>query len=175
MLHEQTAMSPIVVMGVSGSGKTRVGRLLAEQLGAEFIDADDLHSVENKAKMSSGIPLTDEDRVPWLRAVADAARTAHEQGRNAVVACSALRRSYRDLLREASGGLIFVHLDGSREVLAERLGARKGHFMPAGLLDSQLATLERLDADESGLVVDVSGRPDQVASEIVRIAFARSR
>jgi len=161
-------MSPVIVMGVSGSGKTLVGRLLAEHLGADFIDADDLHSVANKAKMNSGMPLTDEDRAPWLRAVALAARDVHEQGRNVVVACSALRRVYRDLLREASGDLIFVHLDGAREVLAARLGARVGHFMPAALLDSQLGTLELLQDDERGLVVGVDGAPQEIVAEIVR-------
>jgi len=141
----------VVVTGVSGSGKSTLGRALAERLGAAFVDADDLHPAENVMKMAAGSPLTDEDRAPWLDRVAGA--IADEPG-SIVVACSALRRSYRDRLRGRSGGTIaFVQLTATRERLAERLDRRRGHFMPAALLDSQLATLEPLAADEEPAIV----------------------
>ena len=140
------------MMGVSGSGKTTVGEALAERLGVPFRDADEFHPQSNVEKMSAGIPLTDEDRWPWLDAIArgdprDAART-----RGIVVSCSALKRVYRDRIFEAAvRAVTFVHLDGPKAVLAERLKGRKGHFFPPSLLDSQLATLEPLGADEPGI------------------------
>jgi len=151
------------VIGVSGSGKSTVGRVLAERLGIAFIDGDDLHSADAVEKMASGVPLTDEDREPWLHRVAAAAGEQH-----VVIACSALRRRYRDLLRAESGRPVaFVHLDVAREALVARLGRRRGHFMPASLLDSQLATLEPLGEDEPGLVVDGALRPAEIADEVV--------
>jgi gluconokinase len=164
----QTWRVIVVVMGVSGSGKSTVGRLLADRLGAAFVDADDLHPEANVAKMTAGIPLTDEDRRPWLRRVAEAANA--EDG-PVVIACSALRRAYRDLLTsEADAPLAFVHLNGSPELLAGRLAARTGHFMPPALLDSQLRTLEPLAADEPGFTVDLGadgGEPADIVEAVV--------
>lgn len=145
-----------VVMGVSGCGKSTLGAAIAESLGIGFQDADDLHPAANRAKMAAGQALTDEDRWPWLSAVGFAIA-----GQPALVmACSALRRSYRDYLRQIAGNdLRFLHLTAPAEVIAARLVNRKGHFMPPALLASQLATLEPLGADE-GVTIDVSGAPD---------------
>lgn len=135
----------IVVMGVSGCGKTEVGRAVAGLTGGLFEDADDYHSEEAKAKMGAGEPLTDEDRQPWLERLRRRIEEVREEGRRYVLACSALREAYREKLRagDPAGELVFVLLDGSRELIAERMGRRKGHYMPLSLLDSQLATLER--------------------------------
>lgn len=142
----------VVMMGVSGSGKSSVGAALAEYMGWPFEEGDDLHPAANRAKMSAGIPLTDEDRGPWLDRIAD---WMHGRfGAGGVVSCSALKRAYRDRLRQADPDVRFVLVDPGREELERRLGARKGHFMPASLLDSQLVTLERPDADEKALVLD---------------------
>ena len=146
-------MSVVVVMGVSGSGKTTVGTALADALGVEYAEADNFHSPENIAKMSAGTPLTDEDRWPWLRSIAEWIREHEKTG--GVVTSSALKREYRDLLR-TGGDTWFLHLNGSHELIAGRLASRKGHFMPASLLDSQLAALEPLESDEPGLVVDAA-------------------
>lgn len=142
---------PLVVMGVSASGKSAVGAALAGRLGVPFVDGDDLHPQANVDKMAAGIPLDDEDRWPWLDAVA--ARLAE---RHVVIACSALKRAYRDRLRAAAPDTVFVHLTGSPELLQERANARPGHFMPASLLRSQLDTLEDLGQDEAGFVLDVA-------------------
>lgn len=163
----------IVVTGVSGTGKSTVGLALAERLGASFIDADDLHPAQNVQKMAAGTPLTDSDREPWLRLVAAAIEATAGP---VVVACSALRRAYRDLLQAHAGRQItFVELSATRETLVERLTHRTGHFMPVALLDSQLDTLESLAADESGFVVDaeppVDAIIDDVAERLGRTAF----
>lgn len=142
----------VVVMGVSGCGKSTVGELLAATLGIDFLDGDSLHPTANVAKMHAGHPLDDADRLPWLEAVGQAL-AADPNGM--VIACSALKRSYRDLIRAEAPGTVFVHLAGSREILDERVNSRPGHFMPASLLDSQLATLEPLGADEAGVVLDI--------------------
>ncbi|MDT0167201.1 gluconokinase [Actinotalea sp. AC32] len=155
----------VVVMGVSGCGKSTVGAMLAGRLGVPFVDADALHPPANIARMAAGTPLTDEDRAPWLRAVGEALAAPPD---GAVVACSALRRTYRDLLREAAPDAVVVHLDGTRERLAERLTARLDHFMPAALLDSQLATLEPLEDDEAGVVLDIEQPPVHLVSEAAR-------
>jgi gluconokinase len=158
----------IVVMGVAGSGKTTVAALLAGRLGASFAEGDDFHSPANVAKMAAGHPLDDDDRWPWLRGIRDwFAKELHE-GRSAVVPCSALKRSYRDLLRTA-GDVHLVHLTGSRELLSERIQGRAGHFMKPEMLDSQLAALEPLQDDEPGFTVDVTPRPDQIVDEALHL------
>jgi gluconokinase len=140
----------LVVIGVSGSGKSTVGQLLAARLGRRLIEADNLHSAENIARMASGVPLTDEDRLPWLNTIVDLLREAEEEGSQAVVVCSALRESYRDILRTA-GPMYFVHLNPDVETVRMRIQNRVGHFMPASLLESQLDTMERLRPDEHGI------------------------
>jgi gluconokinase len=158
----------IVVMGVSGCGKSTVARLLSERLGWPMAEGDDFHPPENKGKMAAGTPLTDEDRMPWLETLRDWIDGAPS---HAIITCSALKRSYRDILRSARGRVRFLHLDGSPQVLGQRMAARKGHFMPAGLLISQLETLERLQPDEDGTVVDI----DRTTEEIVDLALERLR
>ena len=150
----------IVVMGVSGSGKSTVGVALAERLGIAFTDADGLHPAANVAKMRDGVPLTDDDRWPWLDAVG--AELAAYDGRGLVVACSALRRAYRDRLRGPAPRTSFLHLTGERELLAARMAGRDGHFMPPALLESQLNTLEPLDDDEDGLTLDVAAPVEEL-------------
>jgi gluconokinase len=151
----------VVVMGVSGSGKSTVGRLLAERLGVAYAEGDDFHPPANVAKMSSGQPLTDEDRWPWLRSLADWVR-AHVAG--GVLTCSALKRKYRDLLCSAGTPVWFLHLAGERAVIAARLATRSGHFMPAALLDSQFAALEPLGPDEPGLVIDIDVNLEEIVA-----------
>ncbi len=153
----------VVVMGVSGSGKSTVGAALAQRLGVPFEDADDLHPPANIAKMSAGEPLDDEDRRPWLDAVG---RWLHEHdSTGGVMSCSALRRRYRDQIREHAPRVELVHLDGTREVIARRQASRPGHFMPASLLDSQFATLEPLAPDEHGVVIDVDQSIDAIVQD----------
>jgi gluconokinase len=164
----------IVVMGVSGSGKTAVGGAIAARLGLPLVEGDAFHPPANVAKMSSGTPLTDEDRWPWLDAIAAAIREAPG---GVVVACSALRKAYRDRLRTAAGRpLLFVFLDGKRETIAARLAARKGHFMPASLLDSQFATLERPLPVEADVVrIGIEPLVDRVVDEVLdRLAERRT-
>jgi gluconokinase len=161
-------MTVIVVMGVSGSGKTTVGTALAEQLGVEYAEADTFHPRANIDKMTAGHALTDEDRAPWLESIAEWIRQHQETG--GVVTSSALKRRYRDVLR-TGGRIWFVHLDGDRAVLAERMKTRTGHFMPVSLLDSQLADLEPLQPDEPGRVFDIADSP----TDIIAAALAGSR
>lgn len=163
-----TRIAQLVVMGVSGVGKTTIATRLARRLGCEERDADDFHPPANVAKMSAGIPLEDADRQPWLLAIAAWLRAHDQKGSTAVVTCSALKRSYRDVLRGASPRVLFVYLSGRPELIAERLRSRRGHFMPAALLPSQLAILEPLGPDEPGLTVDVSAPPDVLAERIIR-------
>ena len=163
----------LVVMGVSGSGKSTIAARVAERAGAAFVDADDLHPASNVAKMAAGIPLTDEDRMPWLREVGEV--IARHPGQRIVVACSALRRAYRDAIRERARDVLFAELDGTRELLAQRMRGRRQHFMPLTLLDSQLATLEPLQDDENGLRVDIAGSPDQIADLILSRWLAEPR
>ena len=158
----------IVVMGVAGCGKSTVARMLAERLGWGMAEGDDFHPPENKAKMASGTPLTDADRIPWLESIRD---HLDRQPSNTVVTCSALRRSYRDILRTARGRVRFLHLHGSPAVLASRIGTRTGHFMPPGMLVSLLDTLEQLQPDEDGTMVDIDRDPE----EIVDLALERLR
>ncbi len=150
----------IVVMGVSGSGKSTIAAGLALRLGWEFGEGDALHPPANIAKMAAGTPLTDEDRRPWLERLAGWIADHDAAGRSSVLACSALRRSYREVLRTGAPTVRFLHLTGPDEVLAERMGDRDGHFMPGSLLRSQLDTLEAIEPDEDGLVLDVRADPD---------------
>jgi gluconokinase len=154
----------VVVMGVSGTGKTSVAVELAEDLGCEFIEGDDLHPRQNIEKMTKGIPLTDEDRWPWLQAIAELVAVKDFEGTSTVVTCSALKRSYRAVLSDAAP-TFYVHLDAPFEVLQDRMQHRTKHFMPATLLRSQLDTLEPLGDDESGAVVDVSPPLEEVVED----------
>ncbi|MCK0115730.1 gluconokinase [Isoptericola sp. S6320L] len=157
----------VVVMGVSGSGKSTVGTLLASRWQGRFVDGDDLHPPANVARMAAGHPLTNADRSPWLQRVGTTIAAAADAGQLVVTACSALRRTYRDELRRTAGGdLAFVHLTATREVLAERVLGRHEHFMPPALLDSQLATLEPLQDDETGLALDITEPPDLVVERV---------
>lgn len=161
-----------VLMGVEGSGKSTVGRLLAERLGWDFCEGDTLHPEANVAKMTAGQPLTDDDRWPWLARVREWIDEHLTAGRFGVITCSALKRAYRDVLRDPR--VVFVHLTGTREQLAGRLAARHDHFMPMSLLDSQLAALEPPDPDEQALTVDIGARPPDQAEAIVRALELRS-
>jgi gluconokinase len=155
----------VIVMGVSGTGKTTIGEGIAAAMGWRFAEGDDFHSAANKAKMAAGQPLSDEDRWPWLRIIADWIDEQSAAGRSSVVTCSALRRTYRDLLRDNRSGVRFCELLAPEELIADRLGHRRGHFMPAGLLGSQLAILEPLQPDEPGVVVSVDGTPDEIVAD----------
>ena len=155
-------MSPIVVMGVSGSGKSTVGAALAQRLGVPFADADDFHPPANIAKMTAGIPLDDDDRYPWLDAIGH--WLAERCGDGGVMSCSALKRKYRDQLRKHCPQTEFVHLSGSPEVIAARQASRPGHFMPASLMASQFATLEPLQPDEYGVTIDVNHDIDWIVA-----------
>lgn len=158
-----------VVMGVSGSGKTAIGSALARSLGIEFVEGDDFHSEENVKRMASGIALTDEDRAPWLRAIAARLRAAKKSGIGLVASCSALKRSYRDSLRAEAGDVRFIFLNGARALIAERLATRSGHFMPPSLLDSQFAALDVPGADERVWECDIRESPaDLVAALVAR-------
>ncbi len=154
-------------MGVSGSGKTTVGRLLAERIHGDFLDADDLHPVSNVRKMRAGTPLTDTDRWPWLDAVAKELVRATADHPRLVIACSALKRAYRDRLRAAAPVLQLVWLTGSEELLRSRLANRAGHFMPAGMLASQLADLEPPTADEAAIVADFSATTEEIVTHVI--------
>ncbi len=155
----------VVVMGVAGTGKTTIGPLLAARLGVPYAEGDDFHPEANIAKMSAGTPLTDDDRWPWLDAIGAWAHGRAGQG--GVVSCSALKRSYRDRLRAAAPGVVFVHLAGDQALIEGRMAQRRGHFMPTALLDSQFATLQPLEEDEAGVAVDVSGGPEEIADRAV--------
>ncbi len=158
-----------VVMGVAGAGKSAIGSALARALDVAFVEGDAFHPPENIAKMSLGVPLTDHDRAGWLRALASRIAEASHAGTGLVVACSALKRAYRDILRAAApeGDLQFVFLQGPRPVLAERLSGRRGHFMPPALLDSQLATLEPPTPDEEAWVCDITQSPDEILAGLL--------
>lgn len=155
----------ILIMGPAGSGKTTVGELLAAQLSWEFADGDDFHLPANVAKMASGVPLTDEDRLPWLQSIRDAMQKWLAQGKSVVVACSALKRSYRELLgiEPNSISIKLVYLKGRYDLLLERLHSRKGHYMKEQMLTSQLADLEE---PPDALTIDISSSPDQIVSKI---------
>jgi gluconokinase len=154
-------------MGVCGCGKSTIGTALAERLGTPFIEGDKFHPAENVAKMSAGIPLDDADRAGWLRALADQIGNARDRGEGLVVSCSALKRRYRDLLRQADPELRFAHLQGPRELIADRLGRRTDHYMPPALLDSQLRDLEALQDDEGGIRLDIAQPPSGLVERII--------
>jgi gluconokinase len=156
----------VVVMGVAGTGKTTIGPLLAARLGVPYAEGDDFHPQANIAKMSAGIPLDDADRWPWLDAIG---AWAHgRSGLGGVVSSSALKRSYRDRLRAAAPGVVFVHLTGDRALIEGRMSHRQGHFMPTALLDSQFATLQPLQPDEAGVAVDVIGSPAEITERAAK-------
>ena len=158
----------LIIMGVSGSGKSLIGSMLAQHLGGVFEDADDFHPASNKAKMSAGHPLTDEDRWPWYDILRKRILEMRPKTPHYVLACSALKQIYRDRLRDGDGyeQIEFVYLQGSRELLQERIGARKGHFMPPTLLDSQLQTLE--EPHEDAITVSVAGTPEEIVETVLK-------
>jgi gluconokinase len=156
----------LIAMGVSGAGKTRIGEMLAERLKCTFTDGDAFHSAANKEKMHNGIPLTDDDRWPWLRTIRAAIEEKQRAGETAVFTCSSLKRSYRDILRDGDRDVCFVYLKGSREVLQQRLQTRTGHFFDPSLLQSQLDTLEEPGEDEA-ITVSIELTPEQIVDEVV--------
>ena len=157
-----------VVMGVSGCGKSSVGAMLAQSLGVHFIEGDDYHSPANVTKMAAGVPLRDEDRVLWLEALQAEIRQSVEAGVGIVLSCSSLKKRYRDVLRAGAADLRFAHLEGSRELIAQRMAARTGHYMPLSLLDDQLAVLEPLQAGEAGLTLDIRNEPRELVAAILK-------
>lgn len=161
-----------VVMGVSGSGKSLVGAAFARALGVDFVEGDEYHSAENVQRMKAGIPLTDKDREQWLRSLAARLREAKDAGTGVVMACSALKRSYRDMLRAEAKDLRFVFLRGDRTLIAQRLAGRTGHYMPASLLESQLATLEEPSPDEGAWVIDITTSPENLVAGLITRASA---
>jgi gluconokinase len=158
----------LIVMGVSGSGKSTIGEALAERLGWGYEDADRFHPASNIAKMSAGQPLTDEDRWPWLRAIADEIDRTCEAGQRAVIGCSALKRAYRDILIHGRNDVRIIYLKGTQKLIADRLAERKGHFMPPGLLASQFKTLEPPGESESPVTVSIDASVDAIVDDIVR-------
>lgn len=152
-------LPPLVVMGVSGCGKSTVGSLLGERLGVPFFDGDDFHPPTNKAKMASGTPLDDTDRAPWLAEIGAALATPDEETGSRIIACSALKRRYRDVLRSFAPDLVFVHLSGDASTISGRLSSRAHEYMPGSLLASQLAALEPLGPEEAHISVDILGDP----------------
>ena len=157
----------LVVMGVSGSGKSTIGEKLAERLDWTYEDGDKFHPASNVAKMSAGHPLTDEDRWPWLRAIADEIDRVCKAGRRVVMACSALKRTYRDILVHGRDDVRIIYLDGTQQLIASRLAARKGHFMPPGLLDSQFGTLEPPGESEKPVTVSIDAPVDAIVDSIL--------
>jgi gluconokinase len=157
----------LIMMGVSGSGKSTIAARLAERLGWTFEDGDRFHPASNVAKMSAGHPLTDEDRLPWLTAIADEIDRVCHDGGHVVMACSALKRSYRDLLVHGRNDIRIVFLDGNQALIAERLARRHGHFMPPGLLDSQFKTLEPPQEGEYPIAVSIDATVDKIVQNIV--------
>ena len=168
----QRGTTTIIVMGVSGSGKSTVAATLVDRLGWEFAEGDDFHPAANVAKMHAGHPLDDDDRWPWLRSLAAWIGEHEKAGRDVVVTCSALKRSYRDLLCDGHPSVWFAHVTAGPELIRERLDHRTGHYMPAALLDSQLATLEPLADDEPGARVSGAGSPASVVDELLAVLDA---
>ena len=165
----------IVVMGVAGSGKTTIASGLAETFGVPFVEGDSLHPPANVKKMASGIPLTDDDRWPWLEAIGERMEVERVTGHGVVVSCSALKHIYRDCLRKCVHGRVqFILLDGSHALISDRMKKRKGHFMPPALLDSQFATLERPGADEDATILDISHTIPSLLAEARRSVSAEA-
>jgi gluconokinase len=158
----------LVVMGVSGSGKTTVAVKLAEALGVDFLEGDDLHPRANVEKMKSGSPLTDDDRWPWLKAIAGRIDDWRAHGRGGVVTCSALKRVYRDILIGDRPNVRLVYLKGSHELIHDRMAARQGHFMPVGLLANQFTVLQEPGPDENPVIADIGGAPAEIVVEVIR-------
>jgi gluconokinase len=175
LAHSVAKSVIVVVMGVSGSGKSTVAALLAAALACQFQEGDDLHPRENVEKMRSGTPLTDADRLPWLRKIAEEIDGWRARGECGVLTCSALKRSYRDVIIGDRHDVVLVYLKGSRDLIHRRMAARHEHFMPVSLLDSQLTTLEEPTPDEHPIIVDVGGKPADIAHEIVRQLEGRQR
>lgn len=167
-MRDATSPCALVVMGVSGSGKSTIADRLAARLGWRYEDADKFHPPANVAKMSAGQPLTDDDRWPWLQAIADEIDRLSAAGQRAVVACSALKRSYRDILVHGRDDIRVVFLNGTQDLIADRLAARKGHFMPPGLLASQFRTLEPPKPDERPITVSIAAPIETIVDDIVR-------
>lgn len=167
MGQPRSVTTTLVVMGVSGSGKTTVAHALATHLGWSFAEGDDFHPTQNVAKMHAGQPLTDDDRRPWLGRLAEWIGEQEAAGRDAVLTCSALKRAYRERLERGHPSVRFVHVTASRETIRRRLEERRGHYMPASLLDSQLATLEPLEPDEPGFTVAGGDDPESVVAAVL--------
>jgi gluconokinase len=175
MREAATMTRTLVMMGVSGVGKTSVAEEIVARTGWAFVEGDDLHPEANRAKMTAGTPLDDDDRWPWLRRIATWIGEQEAAGRDAVLTCSALKRSYRELLSDGHPSVWFVHLLAPRELIQNRVDNRRGHYMPPSLLGSQLATLEPLDPEEPGFGVDTDRSPAEVAEDVLaRIADDRS-
>lgn len=166
-MSNQTRQARWVVMGVSGCGKSEIGQRLASTLAVPFIEGDTFHSPANVAKMSAGTPLTDADRSDWLLKLQAEIRAARDSGAGLVLSCSSLKRRYRDVLRAGDPDLRFTHLVGERELIAARMQSRVGHYMPPSLLDSQLAALEPLQADEAGIRLDIRDEPSRLVEQIL--------
>jgi len=164
-MTEQSTRPVLVIMGVSGCGKTTIAQMLAARLHWEYAEGDSMHPKANVEKMASGHALTDEDRAPWLAKVADWIRSKTAAGEPGVITCSALKRAYRDVLR--GDNVVFVYLKGSRELIARRLAERHGHFMPPALLDSQFATLQEPGSDERAVTIDISGEPPETERAVL--------
>jgi gluconokinase len=169
-VNDSVAKMPcaLIVMGVSGSGKTTIAEELAQRLNWSFEDGDRFHPASNVAKMSAGHPLTDEDRWPWLRAIADEIDRVCKAGARAVIACSALKRAYRDILVHGRSDVRIIYLNGNQPLIAKRLAARKGHFMPSGLLESQFKTLEPPGPTENPVTVSIDASVESIVDDIVR-------
>jgi carbohydrate kinase (thermoresistant glucokinase family) len=167
LAHSVTKPIVIIVMGVSGSGKTTIASLLAAALGCQFQEGDDLHPAANVEKMHSGKPLTDADRLPWLRKIAAEIDEWQKKGESGVLCCSALKRAYRDIIIGDRSGVILVYLKGSYDLIHQRMLRRHGHFMPVALLDSQFADLQEPTPDEHPVIVDIGERPADTVTEIV--------
>lgn len=163
-----TNLPPLVVMGVSGCGKSTIGALLGRRLGVPFFDGDDFHPPANKAKMASGLSLDDDDRAPWLAEIGAALATPTEGAGSRIIACSALKRSYRNLLRSFAPDVVFIHLVGDAQTISRRLSGRAHEYMPSSLLGSQLATLEELEADEAHVLVDIHLSPEVLVESVAR-------